>query len=316
MDLDPQLLLLLGLSAAFLAATVLFTVSFATFAQRRSVLRSMRSMQSSELPAGSVRHQQLAVPALQRVILPKLSGLSRRITSFSPPAVVRRLEQELVYAGSPTGWDGQRLLALKWLTAAVLPILVVTLFSLSGLQVTTAIFLGLLSVVIGYYLPEWILRSRSARRQEEIRRTLPDALDLLSITVQAGLGFDAAVEKVSTEMRGPLGDELYRVVQEVRLGKSRGEALRDLANRTTVQELKAFVMAMVQAEIFGISISKVLELQAEEMRVRRRQRAEEKAQKLPVKIVFPLILCIFPALMVVLVGPAAISLYQNFITAF
>jgi tight adherence protein C len=316
MELDPQLLFLLGLAAAFLAAALLLAVSFATLAQRRSVLRSMRSMQSSELPAGSVRHQQLAVPALQRVVLPKLSGLSRRISSFSPPAVVRRLDQELEYAGSPSGWDGQRLLALKWLTAAGLPFLVVALLSWLGFQVTTAMILGLLSIAIGYYLPEWLLRSRSARRQDEIRRTLPDALDLLSITVQAGLGFDAAVEKVSTEMRGPLGDELYRVVQEVRLGKSRGEALRDLASRTTVEGLKAFVMAMVQAEIFGISISRVLELQAEEMRVRRRQRAEEQAQKLPVKIVFPLILCIFPALMVVLVGPAAISIYQNFITAF
>jgi tight adherence protein C len=166
---------------------------------------------------------------------------------------------------------------------------------------------------VGYYLPEWLLRSRSSKRQYQIQRALPDALDLMSITVQAGLGFDAALERVSREMGGPLGEELYRVVQEMRLGKSRGEALRDLADRTTVEELKSFVMAMVQAEIFGISIAQVLNVQAEELRLKRRMRAEEQAQKLPVKIVFPLILCIFPAMMVVLVGPAAISIYENFI---
>jgi len=121
------------------------------------------------------------------------------------------------------------------------------------------------------------------------------------------------LDRVSREMGGPLGDELHRVVQEMRLGKGRGEALRDLSGRTTVEELKAFVMAMVQAEIFGISVARVLHVQAGELRIKRRQRAEERAQKLPVKIVFPLILCIFPALFVVLLGPAAISIYENII---
>jgi tight adherence protein C len=133
----------------------------------------------------------------------------------------------------------------------------------------------------------------------------------MSITVEAGLGFDAAMERVAREMEGPLGEELIRVVQEMRLGKSRADALRDLGSRSSVDELKSFVLAMVQADIFGISIARVLHVQAAELRIKRRQRAEEQAQKLPVKIIFPLILCIFPALFIVLLGPAAIQIYES-----
>jgi tight adherence protein C len=144
-----------------------------------------------------------------------------------------------------------------------------------------------------------------------MQRALPDALDLLSITVEAGLGFDAAVARVARQSGGPLGEELHRVLQEMQIGKSRSDALRDLADRTSIPELKSFVLAMVQADIFGISIAKVLQVQAKEMRLKRRQRAEEQAQKVPVKIVFPLILCIFPSLFIVLLGPAVITIYEN-----
>jgi tight adherence protein C len=266
MNLDPSLLLTIGLSAGFLAAALIAYSGVEALAQRRSVNRSLRSMQSSELPAGSVRQQELAVPVMRRVVLPGLSGISRRILRFTPPSIVERLDQELVYAGSPAGWDGARLLALKWLTAAAVGLLTVFGLPVLGVGVVQALIVALVTTFIGYYLPEWLFRAKASRRQEQIRKALPDALDLLSITVQAGLGFDAALEKVSKEMAGPLGEELYRVVQEIRLGKGRGEALRSLGERTTVDELKAFVMAMVQAEIFGISISRVLEVQAEESR--------------------------------------------------
>jgi tight adherence protein C len=314
MNLDPALLLTIGLSAGFLAAALFAYSGVEALAQRRSVNRSLRSMQSSELPAGSVRQQELAVPVMRRVVLPGLSGISRRILRFTPPSIVERLDQELVYAGSPAGWDGARLLALKWLAAAAVGLLTVFGLPVLGVGVLQALIVALVTTLIGYYLPEWMFRATASRRQEQIRKALPDALDLLSITVQAGLGFDAALEKVSKEMAGPLGEELYRVVQEIRLGKGRGEALRSLGERTTVDELKAFVMAMVQAEIFGISISRVLEVQAEESRVKRRQRAEEQAQKLPVKIIFPLVLCIFPAILAITLGPAAITIYQELLT--
>ena len=312
-NLDPSLLITLGLVAAFGAVLLAGYVAVAAASQRRSVYRSLQSIQNSQLSGADVRQQQLAVPTVRRVVLPALGGLSDRFRRFNPPAIVERLDEELVYAGSPAGWDGQRFLVVKWLSAASLAALSAVLLPLLGIGVTRTLVVALVGAVVGYYLPEWILRSRAGKRQKQIQLALPDALDLMSITVEAGLSFDAALDRVSREMGGPLGEELYRVVQEMRLGKGRGEALRDLAGRTTVDELKSFVMAMVQAEIFGISIAKVLHVQAGELRVKRRQRAEEKAQKLPVKIIFPLILCIFPALLVVLLGPAAISIYREFI---
>ncbi len=312
-DLDPTLLIGLGLVLAFVALALVGYVVVSAAGQRRSVHRSLQSMPSSQMSGGDVRQQQLAVPAMRRLVLPTLGRFSERVLRFSPPAIVERLDQELVYAGSPAGWDGQRLMAAKWLTAVGLAVAAVVLLPLSGFGFAGTVAAILAGAFVGYYLPEWIVRSRAGERQKMIQLALPDALDLMSITVEAGLSFDAALDRVSREMGGPLGDELHRVVQEMRLGKGRGEALRDLAGRTTVEELKAFVMAMVQAEIFGISIARVLHVQAGELRIKRRQRAEERAQKLPVKIIFPLILCIFPALFVVLLGPAAISIYENVI---
>jgi tight adherence protein C len=312
-DLDPAVLIGLGLVLAFAATALVGYVVLAAAGQRRSVHRSLQSMPSSRMSGGDVRQQQLAVPAMRRLVLPTLGRFSNRVLRFSPPAIVDRLDQELVHAGSPAGWDGQRLVAAKWLTAVGLVVAAVVVLPLSGLGFAGTVVAVLAGAFVGYYLPEWIVRSRAGERQKAIQLALPDALDLMSITVEAGLSFDAALDRVGREMGGPLGDELHRVVQEMRLGKGRGEALRDLSGRTTVEELKAFVMAMVQAEIFGISVARVLHVQAGELRIKRRQRAEEKAQKLPVKIIFPLLLCIFPALFVVLLGPAAISIYQNII---
>ena len=311
--MNHTLLITVGLLAAFAAVAVLTTVAASAMAQRRSVYRSLRAMTPAEMGPSDVRQRELALPFVRRVVLPGLSRLSRRVLAFSPPAIVDRLDKELVYAGSPAGWDGARMLAMKWVSAVAFAIGAALVLPVLEFGALRTIIVVPFAAFVGYYLPEWILRSRSGRRQHEIRRALPDSLDLMSITVQAGLGFDAALERVSREMGGPLGAEYYRVVQEMRLGKGRGEALRDLSDRTTVQELRSFVLAMVQAEIFGISVSRVLHVQAEELRMKRRQIAEEQAQKLPVKIVFPLILCIFPALLVVLLGPAVISIYENII---
>ncbi len=311
--MDPTLLLVTGVIATFLAMVVVTIVAFNAVIDRQQVNRSLRTVREGQLSGDEVRKKELSTPALQRLVMPGLSGIGRGVLRFTPAAIVERLDQEVVYAGSPQGWDGARVMAVKVTLAAGLAVLAVVALPAGGFGILRTIVLVPFLGFVGYYLPEWILRSRSSQRQEEIRRALPDSLDLLSITVEAGLGFEAALERVSKEVGGPLGEELYRVVQEMRLGKGRGEALRDLAERTTVDELKSFVLAMVQAEVFGISISRVLHVQAGELRIRRRQYAEERAQKIPVKIVFPLILCIFPALFVVLLGPAAISIYEDFI---
>lgn len=299
-----------------LAATsiVLLTVAVTSgVAERRAVYRSLRTMRSVEMSPTAVRQKQLAAPVTSRVVYPALRRLGHLGRRFTPASVVDRLDQELVYAGSPVGWDGERLLAVKVASTVGFAALGLILPGLLGVGAVRGLILGPLLAFVGYYLPEWVVRSRSATRQMSIQQALPDALDLLSITVEAGLGFDAAMERVAREMGGPLGEELLRVVQEMRLGMGRADALRDMGERSSVDELKSFTLAMVQAEIFGISIAGVLHVQARELRLKRRQRAELEAQKLPVKIVFPLILCIFPALFVVLLGPAAMQIYDSII---
>ena len=279
--------------------------------ERRQVFKALRSVRAIELTPTDVRKRELATPFFQRVLVPTMKGVGSIGRRFTPASVTERLGKELVYAGSPVGWDAERVLAMKLLSTAVFVGLGFVLTKLAKVTPFRGILIiGLLSFV-GYYLPEWILRSKSGARQKAMQRALPDALDLLSITVEAGLGFDAAVARVARQAGGPLGEELHRVLQEMQIGKSRSDALRDLADRTSIPELKSFVLAMVQADIFGISIAKVLQVQAREMRIKRRQRAEEQAQKVPVKIVFPLILCIFPSLFIVLLGPAMITIYRN-----
>jgi tight adherence protein C len=226
--------------------------------------------------------------------------------------VTERLAKELVYAGSPRAWDAERILVVKLLLAVGLALLGFVGGGVAGYQPPMAFLAGLLGAFVGWYVPEWLVRSRGQARQDEIDRMLPDALDLLSIAVEAGLGFAAPLQRVATEMGGPLGQELYRVVQEMRLGRSRPDALRDLSDRCKVSALKEFVLAMIQADSFGIAITQVLKVQADELRLKRRQSIEEKAQKVPVKIIFPLIMCILPATFIVLAGPAVLRIIDVF----
>jgi tight adherence protein C len=279
--------------------------------ERRQVFKALRSVRAIELTPTDIRQKELAVPFLQRVLIPGLKGVGSFGRKFTPSSVTERLAKELVFAGSPVGWDAERVLAMKLLGVGVLGVGALLFGKLVGWTAFRTLVAAGLGAYVGYYIPEWVLRSKSGKRQFKIQRALPDALDLLSITVEAGLGFDAAMARVARQSGGPLGEEMHRVLQEMQIGKTRSDALRDLGERTSIPELKGFVLAMIQADIFGISIAKVLQVQAREMRIKRRQRAEEQAQKVPVKIVFPLILCIFPSLFIVLLGPAMITIYQN-----
>lgn len=294
----------------FVAFGVVALVFFDYLGERRRVYRSLQGVRAIAL-GPDVRRRELAAPLAARVFRPGLKRLGALSGRLTPTSAVERLAKQLAYAGEPVGWDADRVMALKLIGGAVFG-LVGLLFGVASefLLIRIPIVVVILTIG-GYYLPEIVLRSRAQARQDELRRALPDTLDLLSITVEAGLGFDAAVSRVALRIGGPLGGELHRVVREMQLGKARSDALRDMAARSTVTELRSFVLAMIQAEIFGISIARVLGVQAEEMRVKRRQMAEERSQKMPVKIVFPLIFCIFPALFVVLLGPAAIRVYET-----
>lgn len=182
----------------------------------------------------------------------------------------------------------------------------------ASVPVGRSALLAIIFAVAGFYLPDIWLRTRISARQLEIRRTLPDMLDMLTISVEAGMGFDAAVARITGSRSGALSEEFAHMLQEIQSGLARREAMRNLAERTQVPELNTFIMSMVQADVFGVSISKVLRTQSRDMRIKRRQFAEEMAQKAPVKIVFPLVLCILPATLIVIAGPAILGIGRVF----
>ncbi len=235
-----------------------------------------------------------------------LRGLALRL---SPSGIAAKLQHRLDLAGNPDRWNPDRILAMKGLGLVVLAALGMLIGAHKPLEL---IVFGAVGGAAGFFLPDVLLYNAGIKRQARIQAALPDSMDMLTVCVEAGLGFDAAIAQVARNTSGPLSAELARALQEMQIGKSRTEALRAMADRTTVRELRAFVSALVQAGELGISIASVLREQAKEMRLRRRQRAEEQAQKVPVKITFPLILCLFPALFVVVMGPGVVSVMHLF----
>ncbi|MVZ91113.1 type II secretion system F family protein [Microbacter sp. ANSKLAB05] len=237
----------------------------------------------------------------------RLYEFARRLT---PTGTIRRLERLTIRAGRPTGWSLPRLVVAK----IVLPLVVILL----GLMLLRAnpepllLLLVLGTAAVCYFLPELLLSSRSQERNDEIQLELADTLDQMTIAVEAGLGFDAAMARAGRNGTGPLAQELIRTLQEIQVGQLRRTAYESLALRTDVPDLRRFVRAIIQADAYGISVADVLRTQASEMRVKRRQRAEEKAQQVPVKVIFPLLTCILPVLFIVLLGPTVINMMEAF----
>lgn len=234
-----------------------------------------------------------------------LQGMAARL---SPSGMTDSLQRRLDLAGNPPRWTAERILAAKGLGMLVLAV-IGGLYGLTGLG--TALLYGAAGAGAGFFLPDLLLYNAGKKRQTQLQRALADALDMLTVCVEAGLGFDAALAQVARNTQGPLASEFARVLQEMQIGSSRSQALRGMVSRTTAPELRAFVSALVQAGELGISVARVLREQAKEMRIKRRQLAEEKAQKVPVKILFPLMGCLFPALFVVLMGPGAILIMNS-----
>lgn len=239
----------------------------------------------------------------------RLPSWARRLAlRLSPAGMAASLQHRLDVAGNEPGWTADRVLALKGigLTVGALLAALIGLHHL-GLAVVYAAVGG----AAGFFLPDVLLYNKGIKRQARIISALPDAIDMLTVCVEAGLGFDGALAQVARNSRGPLAEEFARALQEMQIGLSRGQALRGMVTRTTVPELRSFVSALIQAGELGIPVARVLREQAGEMRVRRRQRAEERAQKVPVKIMFPLITCLFPALLVLIIGPGIISIARS-----
>lgn len=297
--------LLIGGLAAIVAAIALVVLTVVTSRPaEEGVARGLSVIEHEyavQLPSGvaMVRTRFESMPGWLRALAVRLS----------PSGIADRMQYRLDLAGNPPSWTADRILATKGLG----------LFLLGGLGGLYGVQFTMLWVVVctaigaaaGFFLPDVLLYNAGLKRQEKIGRALPDALDMLTVCVEAGLGFDAALAQVARNTSGPLASEFARVLQEMQIGKSRTAALRAMTARTTVPELRAFVSALIQASELGISMASVLREQAKEQRTRRRQRAEEKAQKLPVKILFPLLFCIFPVIFVVIIGPGAITIAET-----
>jgi tight adherence protein C len=294
-----------GLSIALAMFAVL------THSDEKAVVRSsLRQLDDYEVE--SVRETELLAPLHERAIAPLMGGLTGIGRRFTPGDYTDRVRQKLVAAGKADADALDRFLAVRVITIAlVVPALFLTyqFLPLSGLAQWAALAMVAFLLIAG---PDAKLNREVEERAFELRRKLPDVMDLLVISVEAGLGFEQALDRTVASVPGPLTQEFSRMLGEIRAGANRADAMRALDARTDLPEIRAFVLAILQADTFGVSIGDVMRSQAEEMRIRRRQMAQERAQKAPVKMMLPMVFCIFPALFVVVLGPAAINIAETF----
>jgi tight adherence protein C len=269
-----------------------------------------RLNQLGTMQAKNLEELELQAPLMDRTLRPLVGRLSGRMNRMASTSFTESTEKRLALAGNPGDLRVADWMGIKTIGAVIGGGLFTLLFVFPGLLPVLSFPLSLVLILVGLYLgyamPEFWLGGRVRKRQKAILLQIPDALDLLTISVRAGLGFDGALGKVVEKLHGPLTEEFRRALAEIRVGKPRRDALRDIVPRTEVQALTNFIGAIIQAEQLGVSISKVLQVQSEQLRIERRQRAEEMAAKAPIKMLFPLVGCIFPSLFIVILGPAII----------
>jgi len=306
--------LVLALVGTFLTIFMLGFVIDATVTGSRRRAVTLLQAHVGEVPKGALtlREEQLRRSALVRLALPFAGKVVGLLARFTPIDLPRRVNRLIVLAGNPPGWTAERVVAFKIILGIgglVGGLVVATMLPLSGVL---SIGVVVLFALLGYTVPSAQISAKASKRQKEIRKSLSDTMDLLTISVEAGLGFDAALAQVVKNVPGALSEEIGRMLQEMQIGASRADAFRNLGERTEVPELDGFVLSMIQADKFGVSIANVLRNQSKELRQKRRQRAEEQAQKVPVKLLFPMIFMVLPAMFIVILGPGALKVYDLF----
>lgn len=247
----------------------------------------------------------------QSAVLQPRSSLSSTLVGAAPRGYTGWLEKQLIYAGRPAGWSVPGLITWKIILTALAVMFGYLFVSVGGPQ-PFKVVLAVAATVMLFFLPDVLINSRAHDRQEAMQRALPDTLDQMTIAVEAGLGFDSAMAKAARGGEGPLAEELVRVLQDMSIGRTRRDSFAELQRRTKSEDLRRFVRAIIQADAYGVAIGDVLRVQAAEMRTKRRQRAEEQAQKVTVKILFPLIFCLLPVMFIVILTPAVIGIIQQF----
>jgi tight adherence protein C len=252
----------------------------------------------------------------ERLFRPFIKNIADRLDGMTPVEVRASIEKKLLYAGNPWHLTYNSFVFLQLVLVVFTPVIFVAVFRVFSMQGINELLLVVLMAVIGFFFPVALINTKAAKRQKAIQKSLPDMLDLLLVSVESGLGFDMALKKVAEKMPGDLSQEMNHTLDEIRIGKTRAEALRGMVKRTGVVDMNSFVSAVIQADQLGSNIARTLDIMATYMRQKRRQRAEEAAMKAPVKMLFPLVFFIFPALFVVLLGPALLKIMQTFSTMF
>jgi len=274
--------------------------------EKATVRASLRQLDGYEVD--NVRDQELLAPMKDRTIAPILARLTAIGNRYTPDGYTEKVRDKLVSSGNNSPDAVDRFVAVKVVGVAMVPVVVILILGVVGMKGMSGLICTALLVAVLVFGPDAILNRRVDERKKEIRTKLADVMDLLVISVEAGLGFEQALDRVVSSVPGPLTQEFGRMLGEVRAGSSRANAMRAMERRCDIPELRSFVLAILQADTFGVSIGRVLRAQADEMRIKRRQMAQERAQKAPVKMMIPMVFCVFPALFVVVIGPAIINI--------
>ncbi|MGQ0604823.1 MAG: type II secretion system F family protein [Anaerolineales bacterium] len=317
--MDPTLAII-GLVVIIVVAIALVVVGRRSQAAEDPLQARLAEYSTRDRPI-SLEEIEMSQPLSERIFLPALRRLGEFVLRFTPQASLQSIQHQLDLAGNPRGVDPVTFYAARIIAAVFFGGFVILLGFISAdptfffsfqSGVPKVLITAAVAALLGFYIPTLLLHSRIRRRQDGIIKSMPDALDLLTVCVEAGLGFDQAMQRVSEKWENELSLAFARCIQEIRLGKLRREALRDMSERMGVPDMTSFVAALIQADQLGVSMAKVLRIQSDQMRVRRRQRAEKKAHEAPIKMLIPLAFLIFPSIYIVLLGPAALQVARSF----
>lgn len=306
-------MLLLIVILAFLIMVLLSFVLVANYSsEREEVNLRLKALEEMREDGGTVIEEELSASFKERIVTPFFDKLSKFFSGFFPSTTIAMLDKKLLNANGFYGLTSAHFLGLSLVVGIILSVIVGDIMLLTDKPYNKTISYVMIFFIIGLLSPYLLLENKIAKRKIALQSELPDVLDLLTVSVEAGLGFDGALVKLSEKMKGEMVEEFTRMLQEIRIGVSRKDALRDLANRCNVQDISLFTGALIQADQLGVSIAKVLRIQAADMREKRKQRAEEQGMKAPIKMLFPLVFFIFPALLIVLLGPAFLQIFDIF----
>jgi tight adherence protein C len=296
---------------ALLAVAIFGVFIYISMPKRKTVTIEERLNQFAERPR-TLEEMELDQPFYERVVKPVVSNITRLFGKLTPKQGAEKLRQQLVLAGNPYNMQAAEFTGMRMMASLVLGGVTVGLCFLGGAETKDLLLYSLVMAMLGFLLPVFWLGRRIKQRKKIILKTLPDAIDLMTISVEAGLAFDGAMQRVAEKWDNALSAEFSRAISEMRVGKMKRDALKEMVVRTGVNDLATFVASIIQADQLGVSISKVLRIQSEQMRVRRRQRAEEQAHKAPILMMIPLVFLIFPATYIIILGPAVPKMMSAF----